>query len=318
MKHTLLFLTVGLLLTSCFKEELPIDKHESGEAIEVQVGIGQDYKNQLFYSATNNTIVSTNEKTDWDLAFESSATGFHILLNTSRGMAVHRSALNFNEITDETGLDWTWDMPSGHLDSTAFGDWVANGLLYVVDFGYDVSGVHLGYKKVIVSGVSSTEYTIEFGDIADANSQALTILKNDETLFTYYKIGEGEVAIAPPNEDWDLNFTQYTHVFEGLNEPYVVTGVLLNRFNTTASRIENKPFSDVDFDDISSLTFSSNLDYIGYDWKTFDFNNSIYIVHPEVTYIIRTSQGAYYKLHFIDFYNDLGEKGFPKMEVQLL
>ena len=131
-------------------------------------------------------------------------------------------------------------------------------------------------------------------------------------------MGEGEVTIAPPNEDWDLKFTQYTHVFHSPSQPYVVTGALLNRFNTTAARIENKPFNDVVFDDIASLTFSSNMDYIGYDWKTFDFTNSIYIVHSEVTYIVRTSQGGYYKFHFVDFYNDQGEKGYPKMEVQLL
>lgn len=318
MKYTLLFLIIGLLLTSCFKDELPIDKHESGEAVEVQVELGQDYGNQVFYSLTNNITVLTNEKTDWDLAFESSTTGFHILLNTSRGMAIHRSALNFDEVTDDSGLDWTWDMQSGNLDSTAFGDWVTDGFLYVLDFGYDASGSHLGYKKIIVSAVSETEYSIEFGDIADANPQVVTFSKNPDNLFTYYKIGEGEVTIAPPNEDWDLNFTQYTHVFHNPDQPYVVTGVLLNRFNTAASRIENKPFTDVGFDDIASLTFSSDIDYIGYDWKTYDFGNSIYIVHPEVTYIIQTSQGVYYKLHFIDFYNDLGEKGFPKMEVQML
>ena len=26
----------------------------------------------------------------------------------------------------------------------------------------------------------------------------------------------------------------------------------------------------------------------------------------------------YYKLHFIDFYNNLGEKGYPKFEIQEL
>ena len=318
MKYALLFLLTGLLLTGCFKDELPVQKHESGDAVEVQISVGQDYNDQVFYSLTNNEVISTNQKTDWDLAFESSTVGFHIRLNTSRGMAIHHSTLNFSDVTDASGLDWNWDKPNGDLDSTAIGDWLTDNHLYVLDMGYDASGAQLGYKKFILSGVTQTEYTIEFGDLADVVSQTLTITKNDINLFTYYKLGEGEVTIAPPNEYWDLKFTQYTHVFHSPSQPYVVTGALLNRFNTTAARIENKPFNDVVFDDIASLTFSSNMDYIGYDWKTFDFTNSIYIVHSEVTYIVRTNQGGYYKFHFVDFYNDQGEKGYPKMEVQLL
>ena len=47
-------------------------------------------------------------------------------------------------------------------------------------------------------------------------------------------------------------------------------------------------------------------------------NGSVYTVHPEMNFIIKTSQENYYKLHFIDFFNTGGVKGYPKWEYQLL
>lgn len=311
-----LWLALALLLWGCHKEEIPVPKHDTGDATEVQIAMGSDYKNQLFYNLENNVIISSNDKIDWDLAFESSATGAHIILNSSRGMAVHRSLQAFNALTDHSGLSWNWDAPSGDLDSTAIGDWENDQLLYVIDMGYNADGLHQGYIKMKPVSVSANTYMIEYGDIADLSPQTISVTKNTNNLFSYFKFGTGNVTIAPSNESWDLLFTQYTHLFYDPDEAYVVTGVLLNRYNTAATRIMDKPFETVTYDDIAALTFSSDINYIGYDWKYFDFANSIYTVDPTITYIVQTSSGYYYKLHFIDFYNTQGEKGYPKLEVQ--
>ncbi len=318
MKSNLLFIVLAVVLTSCYKEEIPIPPHEPGDAVEVQVEMGQDYRNQLFYSLSENAIISANLKNDWDIAFESDAAGGRIILNTSKGMGVHQSTQAFDAIMSDAGLSWSWDAHSGNLDSTAFGDWQADNYLYVVDLGYDHLGDHQGYKKIRITGMTSTDYTIEYGDISDAVSQTFNITKNTETLFTYFKFDQGIVSIAPPNEEWDLLFGQYTHLFADPLTPYVVTGVLLNRYNTSAVSIDSKPFNEVTYDDALSLTYANNIDYIGYNWKWYDYENGIFIIDPSTTYIIRTSQDEYYKLHFVDFYNSLGEKGAPKMEIQKL
>ena len=318
MKSKLLVAFIGSVLVSCHKDEIPIQPHESGDALEVQVEMGQTYKNQLFYSLENNLIVSSNEKTIWDLAFESSAAGWHIRLNTSKGMAVHRSDSNFDEITSSAGLNWHWDTQTGNVDSTAIGDWPTENKLYVIDLGYNDVGGHQGFMKMKVEQVNSTFYQISCGDISEVTPQQQTITKNTANLYTYFSFQSGVVTVAPPNETWDLKFTQYTHLFTNPEEAYIVTGVLLNRFNTSAAKITDKAFTEIGYSDVVGLNYSTHLDFIGYSWKTFDFESSLYIVDPSVTYIVKTHQGMFYKLHFISFYNAQGIKGYPTFEVQEL
>jgi hypothetical protein len=57
---------------------------------------------------------------------------------------------------------------------------------------------------------------------------------------------------------------------------------------------------------------------VGYNWKEYDLNAGEYTVLSNINYIIQDNNNKYYKLHFIDFYNTQGEKGYPKFEVQEL
>lgn len=307
-----------IALTACHKQEIPIAKHSSGEANESQVAMGQDYRKQIFFSLGDNKVISTNNKEDWDLAFESSPDGWHIILNTARGMAVHKSNLAFEQITESNDLTWEYDAVTGHLDSTAIGAWQQANVIYVINLGYNHLGTQLGYLKLKIVSVSSDEFTLQYGALSAATPETYSVSKNTDNLFTYYKLGSGVVTIAPENTTWDLLFTQYTHIFTNPFEAYIVTGVSLNRYLTSAAKITDKAFSSIQYDDVSGLSFSNAINYIGYDWKWFDFATSVYQVDPTVTYIIHTSAGYYYKLHFIDFYNSLGEKGYPKMEIQQL
>jgi hypothetical protein len=78
----------------------------------------------------------------------------------------------------------------------------------------------------------------------------------------------------------------------------------------------SKPFEEVTFDDIATSDFRADIDVIGYDWKT--FNGSGFETHPEQVYLVKTTEGLYYKLRFVDFYNSQGDKGTPTFEVQAL
>ncbi len=122
--------------------------------------------------------------------------------------------------------------------------------------------------------------------------------------------------VEPPKSTWDLEFTSYTHIFYSPTQPYLVTGCLLNRYNTQAVKDSVKVFSEITFSDVSGYTLSDNINTIGYEWKT--FNSGTYTTNPDLNYIIRSQEGFYYKLHFIDFYNQNGLKGNPKWEYQQL
>jgi hypothetical protein len=57
---------------------------------------------------------------------------------------------------------------------------------------------------------------------------------------------------------------------------------------------------------------------IGYNWKSYDMNAGEYSINTNLNYILNDKDGRYFKLHFIDYYNSSGDKGYPKFEIQEL
>jgi len=318
MQNRTIILALFVLLSACQKEEIAIERRPPGNFISNTVGIGEFYENQLYFDLETNTIISTNKKTAWDLAFESAADGWHIILNSGRGMAVSKSELDFTELTSIADANWNWDVPSGNLDSTSFGDWRSDSYVYLIDMGYDESGTQLGYKKIQVISFSTSGFTFLEGNLADITGTTINLEKNELNLFTFYKFGEGAVTIAPPNADYDLVFTQYTHIFHEPLIPYLVTGVLLNRYQTNGLYFTDKPFEEIVREDAESLELHSNLNTIGYDWKFYNFDEGQYVVDPTQVFIIQTNEGFYYKFRFTGFYNEFGIKGYPRFEFQVL
>jgi len=129
------------------------------------------------------------------------------------------------------------------------------------------------------------------------------------------------LKLEPAKDSLALLFSQYTDILytsTGEKYPYLVTGVLLNPNKVCAIMQKDINFESIELSDVENLTLESRYNLIGYNWKTYDFNNGIYTVNPNLIYLITDTDGYYYKLRFIGFYNDLGEKGFPKFEYQRL
>lgn len=300
---------------SCMKEEIPVPKHEPGESQVNEVGMEQDYRNQLYFDLGTNQVVRSNLKTDWDLAFES--VGNRVVLNTGKGMAVHRSSLTFGAITNADDLEWTWDAHSGNLDSTAIGNWIEDNYIYVVDRGYNWEGDHQGYFKLKIVSKMEEAYEIEYGDLESTSSTNYTF-STESTQFTYFSLENQKVNIAPEDFEYDLIFTQYTHLFSDPITPYLVTGVLLNRNFTSVARLDEKNFEAITLEDVTALTYNYDLNTIGYNWKYYSLEDGIFTTNPDKHYIVRTQDGVYYKLRFLGFYNAEGLKGYPNFEFQSL
>ena len=318
MKNKLIIISFSILLSSCLKEEIAIPPHVQGDVISNQVEMGTDYGMQIYFDLETNSVVKTNTKTDWDLSFECSDDGWHILLNSSLGgAAANMNTTDFASVISENNANWNWDHQKGYLDSTAIGDYRGSNTVYIIDRGYDLSGNQIGYKKVVFSQINNQSYEIRVADLDGSNENTDIINKDITVNFIAFSFDSNStVDIEPNKEDWDILFTQYIHVFSNPTTPYLVTGVLLNRYNTLCVMDTLSTFEQITIDNIPNYTFSSDLNTIGYDWKTYSFSNSNFIVLPEKNYIIKTQIEAYYKLHFIDYYNNLGEKGAPMFELQ--
>ena len=98
----------------------------------------------------------------------------------------------------------------------------------------------------------------------------------------------------------------------------MVTGVLHNFYATRTYRDTVIGFEYFNFDDALNLPYQEDVNTIGYNWKEYNYTSGQYILKPEINYVIKTQNDIYYKIHFIDFYNNLGEKGTPVFEFQKL
>lgn len=307
-------------LWGCDREELPVPAHTSGDVTTQSVDMGGDYRWQFFYDLETDQVVGNNLKTEWDLGFEATADGFHVVLNTAKAMyAWPTGETDFSAVTDTVGFGAgrRWDVPSGNLDSTAVGDWRGTPQVYLIDRGYNEVGAPQGFRKVVFQSVDATHFMVRLAALDGAGDVQLEIPKDSAYNLVFLSFAEGGklVDIEPPKDDWDLLFTQYLEI---LPEPYLVTGVLLNRHRTTAALDSSIAFEDIDYDYAESTPKSAALNTIGYAWKYYHFTSATYHVLPHMNYVIADSRGLLYKLHFVDFYSTQGIKGSPKWEYQQL
>lgn len=320
-KYTLIISACLFLLFSCKKEELPVPAHDPGNVTTATVKMESNYKWQLFYDLKTNTVVGQNLKISWDLGFEATPSGYRIILNTSKAMFARNTGnTDFTAITDTIGftVNKKWDEASGNLDSTAIGDWRTTNNVYVIDRGYNETGVHQGFRKIQFQTEDANKYIVRFSQLNGTGDVTLQINKDSIYNFQFLSFNTSSVLIVePPKALWDLEFTQYTHIFYSTTiTPYLVTGCLLNRYNTKAKMDSMVTFPSINLSSAENYTFSKDINTIGYEWKT--YTGGIYVTHSQMNYLIKDNEGFYYKLHFIDFYNGSGVKGNPKWEFQQL
>lgn len=311
-------------LAGCMKEELPIPLKPKGEERSASIDMTEDYSLQVYYSLKSNAIVASNKYTAWDIAFETAAEGWHIVLNGAKfRMAVYPMSKPFEQVkvADTTAVPSLIDAASGNLDSTAFGDWRVANKTYVLHRGTDETGKYLGMMKIQILSVDGLKYKLRFAAIDGSNERQLEVKKNEQYNYSFLSFDDGgkTVQIEPPKKEWDIVFTKYTHYYSDLDMRYSVVGCLLNSYQSNAGKDTlTRSFADINISGISSIKLQKAIDAIGFEWKSYDLNSGKFSVDASKHYIIRSGEeGLWYKLRFIDFYKN-GVKGNPHFEYQRL
>lgn len=338
-KTTFLLIAVVLFLfsmSSCMKDlqdDVTLETHPIPEGVKSgSVALGADYSMHTFYDLDANKVVRTANNYRYDLAFESDASGWHILLNSATfTLAGNAGTKDFDAVTSTQGLTMTFDASSGHLDSTAIGryfsindiDTVLTQNVYVIDRGFDAQGSPRGYRKFVIQNFSATNYTLRFANLDGSDQHIAIIQKLPEYDYVGFSFDGGgkQVVIEPDTDNWDLYFGQYTTMLysEGEPYPYLVRGVLANRNGTQAGLLSDViPFNEVDYSLASAFLFTDALDGIGHDWKYYNLEQGFYAVESEKVFIIRTAEGVLFKLHFLSYFNDEGQNGYPQFEFKKL
>ena len=171
----------------------------------------------------------------------------------------------------------------------------------------------------MIDSVTSEYYKITYANLDNSEYNSLEIYKDPAVNFTSFSFTQNNIVnIQPPSDDWDLVFSQYTHLFNNPDIPaYLVTGVISN-YQVLIAEDTSYNFEEITYNMINNLSFSSNCDIIGYDWKEYNLETGSFSINSNINYVIKDRQQRYFKLRFIDFYNELGEKGYPKFELQEL
>ncbi|MFZ4520368.1 MAG: HmuY family protein [Bacteroidales bacterium] len=324
-------LVMTISLQSCFKEDDQVTPHPVGDLQTDTIPMTDTYLNQVYFSLDSGRIVSSNIKTTFDLGFECRKSGWHIILNTSNFMkVVDLGEVTFGAPYDTTGYKLKFDKSDGNIDSTAIDSWfnvagndtVSKRHVYAISRGLDEAGNPLGVYQVIFDSLKNNTYYFRYAPLAGGSGSRGYVKKDPQVNFIYFSLKTGSVIAAEPAAPtYDLLFTQYTTLLfttEGLPYPYLVTGVLLNRFQVAAVADSLTDFMAITRDMARNMTYSNAMDVIGWEWKTYNFDTGVYTIKNHLCFVIRGVSGYYYKLRFTGFYNKDGLKGYPMFEYQRL
>lgn len=323
---SLIAFSIAMIFSSCEKAETPlILPATQGDIQNYTLKLGRDYTTQLYFTLSDGKVKG-NDFQIWDLAFDCNPNGKLILVNG--GKEVQVSQTDCKTLSDPFPLqnaEWNWDNPSGEWKGTAIGIWwdslthKSQGKIYLVDRGQMETK---RYKLIKILTVDASSFRIQHANLDGSEVHTCEVKKLPNKNYVYFNFDRPNetIDLEPDKEEWDLLFTRYKHVYYDMNPvtPYSVTGVLLNPNKVTCYKDSVTGFENINIDFARNANLTRVKDIIGYDWKKYDFSLARYDVSRKYTFIIKDTKGIYYKLRFIDFYDEQGLKGAPKFEIQRL
>ncbi|MEZ4777545.1 MAG: HmuY family protein [Bacteroidia bacterium] len=339
MKNILLIIFFGFFLSGCFREDTPLAPYIPSEELKTVTIPMSAYdeklgavtsKNQVFFQLSTG-LEHIVARESWDLGFEASADGWHIILNSANYMQVADAGVtDFDRVwtvAEMKNYTFAFDSAVGDLNFTAIGGWLnpetgeGNGRVWLLDRGYDGSQDLRGYKKIVFDSLESDTYYFHYADLDGSNPQSASVAKNSTSNFSFFSLEtDGPVIVEPPKEDWDLCFSYYSYRYSD-GFPYWLTGALSNRYAVKTAEVSDSTmvFESLTLADTARFDFTSHIDEIGFDWKEYLFGPPArYVVYSDRLFLVRDTKGYYYKLRFTDFYDDKGERGFPVFEYSAL
>jgi hypothetical protein len=323
-------ITLAFILTGCFEDDQKVPPHIPGDEISYEFTKSM-YTNQAYFDLGTNSVQAENINGVWTIKFGAEAGDWHIGINSADYWAVYPSGTSIPDsvLSRPPVESWIFDHSSGDPDSSAFAGWVQFTLddtvytdqIYLIG-KYDGIAYKATYAVQFLS-VNEFGYLFRIRNWPSGEWKEYEILKDEIYNYIYFNASEKRTLpeLEPDKNNWDLLFTQYGSIIftdDGIPTPYYVRGVLLNRYALTVAVDSLKAFQDINFEDVANYSFSAVQDIIGYEWKDVEVdqisNTAVYIVRPGITYIIRDTEGVFYKMRFISYYNNSGEKGFPVIE----
>ena len=279
-----------------------------------QISLSPGYANQSFYSMQNGEIINISNE-DWDIAFSTDAFSATIRINDGKGVELYTYPLadtsswttinnsSINILTNPMyNSDTQWS--SGAFDTNQVGGFDYGWGIYnlqthhiVGDSLFIIKTVNGTWKKLWMEQKSSGAYIFKYANLDGTNEISDNILASnyDNKGFIYYSLDDNILLDRePPLSDWDITFTKY--ITDVQSTPYSVTGVLSNEGIEVAQADGIQ--SPLSYTNYSSHVFQSDINTIGYDWKTFQ---GTYVLDTERCFFIRDYDQNIWRLFFTNF-----------------
>lgn len=301
-------------------------------------GGGATFTNQAFVdlSKLSQTVV---DKHTWDLGF-SSGNDFRIIVNSSAAvMARPLEKTDLTSVIADDTLSFAYEMtipppnfdvsiesaswvdtPDGNLETTAFGSVSATDTDNKV-FIIKRDGAGRNWKKVRILQ-SNNDYVLQYADISSTTFQTITIAKDLDYNFTFADLDNGIVSVEPAKSSWDIMYSTYTETLNfGGDLPYLYNDfIVLNRNNTEVATVFTDDFGYEDFNlsNIELLTFESEIDALGENWRSGGGPTSGPALHTDRFFVIEDSDGHLFKLKFNRLTSLDGERGSPEFTFEII
>lgn len=269
---------------------------------------------QVWYSLQNG-IVDSAALDEWDLAFEMTGFNASILVNTAKGLTVYETP---SAIADWDAVN-TVDTANWTMIENSDSSWSEGALTHGNNL-YDPNGFNLGWgnystathvvagnkiyvigladgtswMKLRINSLANSVYSFTYANLDGTNSHDAELNKSGFTgkNFGYWSFATNATMDREPlTADWDLLFTKYIGF---VPTPYPVSGVLQNK-TVTALQVDGVPTADATW---TNDPFNVNMNILGSDWKSYDFNLNDYTIVPDRTYFVKDVTGNIWKIVF--------------------
>ena len=302
MKYTLTIITTILF-------------YISPQAQTVQISMGNNYANQIFYSMQNGEIKNISND-NWDLAFTTDQYASTIRTNDGKGVELYTYHLgdtsdwqninvsimnNLSSSMYNSEISW-YDgaFENNSLGHPDYGWGVYNMITHNVtgDSLYIIKTINGNWKKIWIQELTTAgEYIFKFANLDGSNEITQSILKTNYTdkNFIYFSIDQNTIIDREPiSSEWDITFTKYISPVQAM--PYPVTGVLTNN-NTEVAKATGVT-DPLTYFDYSNHNFNNEINSIGYDWKSYQGS---FVVDANRCYFIKDKNENIWRLVFNSF-----------------
>jgi hypothetical protein len=295
---------VSALLAGCFEKDIAIEPTSRlNKTVVLDAGESKQMTN--YYSLEEDTLLAQINPMTWDIEYSEGV----LTINGFRSMQAARSEKVWVDLKDTVGLEFKF-LTVDYSKSM----WsLQEDQVYVLEMGFDEEYRSLGYYKFWYH-LKDNKVLLKFAKLEGSNFTELELVESD----FHYSLLNQEFIEVPFAYQYDIAFGKYTDyvIFPDEQTDYLVTGVLLG--DAQAVKL-NAHFESVYTSTIDTLSFTSMLKTtVGWDWKYYNLSAGAYTMRENQIFIIKAKEDFYYKLRFVDFYNNEGISGHTSFEYTLL